>query len=472
MKAVKFNLDNSDRIKLEFPFIKEFIEKVRQIEGALWSQPHIAWHIPFTRQAFLALRYRFPDMEFDSHSFEAIIDRSEILPVPSYRLPKTKVVVLALEVDRVRMFCIRPGNDEKLIGITRQLPGVSWSPKWSGWLLANNSANLRLIFGAFKGVTWVDTSLVFSREYPVKEISGEKKSPVLPKRIDLPVLSAENESRLLKFIEWLRSSRYSKSTVKTYSDSLRIFFRYLNNKVPDEIGNNDLIEFNNQYILKNGFSASFQNQVVNAVKLYFRKIENRKLDIESIQRPRREKKLPNVLSKQEVERLIKAASVNIKHQSMLALIYSCGLRRSELINLKLTDIDSNRGLLLIRDAKGKKDRVSPLSEKVVEMLRDNYRKNRTEVYLFEGWEKGMKYSERALEEVLKKYIKLAVINKPVTLHWLRHSYATHLLENGTDLRYIQEILGHKSSKTTEIYTHVSNKQLQRIKSPFDDLNLL
>jgi len=154
---------------------------------------------------------------------------------------------------------------------------------------------------------------------------------------------------------------------------------------------------------------------------------------------------------------------------MLILIYACGLRRSELLAMKPSAIDSKRGLVHIRFAKGKKDRQVPLSEKVLLYLREYYAEYRPLIWLFEGQIKGQAYSGRSIEEVLKKAVGLAKIKKPVTLHWLRHSYATHLLEKGTDLRYIQELLGHASSKTTEIYTHVSTNQLRKIKSPFDDL---
>ena len=159
---------------------------------------------------------------------------------------------------------------------------------------------------------------------------------------------------------------------------------------------------------------------------------------------------------------------NLKHRMMLSLFYACGLRRSELLHLQLTDIQSDRGLLLIRQAKGKKDRVVPLSAKLLENLRQYYVQYRPKRWLFEG-QGGGQYSEANLAKVLKTSLERAGINKPVTLHWLRHSYATHLLESGTDLRYIQELLGHNSSRTTEIYTHVSEKNLQAIRSPFDDL---
>ena len=156
---------------------------------------------------------------------------------------------------------------------------------------------------------------------------------------------------------------------------------------------------------------------------------------------------------------------------MLSLIYSCGLRRSELLNLKPADIDSKRNIIIIRQSKGKKDRIVPLSEKILLMLREYYVAYKPKEWLFEGQTIREKYSEKSLESVLKNALAKTKIKKPVSLHWLRHSYATHLMESGTDLRYIQNLLGHSSSRTTEIYTHVSTKSIQNIKSPFDDLDL-
>lgn len=151
------------------------------------------------------------------------------------------------------------------------------------------------------------------------------------------------------------------------------------------------------------------------------------------------------------------------------MAYACGLRCGEVLNIKLTDIDSNRMVLYVKDAKGGKDRMVPISQKLVEELRDYFLKFRPKLYLFEGIEKGEKYDERSFQKVLKQALNKANIKKPVTLHWLRHSYATHLLDAGTDLRFIQELLGHKSSKTTEIYTHVSTRELKNIVSPFNTL---
>lgn len=270
------------------------------------------------------------------------------------------------------------------------------------------------------------------------------------------------------FREWLMSRRYSENTIKSYTEAIRVFLTFLHPKPATELGNDDLIRFNIEYIRRKHLSSSYQNQLVNAVKLYFLTVRNQHLSIEAIHRPKREKKLPNVLSQEEIKRILGSIR-NLKHKTMLSLIYSCGFRRSELLNLKPVDIDSKRGVIMIRQAKGKKDRLVPLSERILLLLREYYTSYRPVIWLFEGQTKGEQYDPRSLAAVLKNAVTEAGIKKPVSLHWLRHSYATHLLEGGTDLRVIQELLGHNSSKTTEIYTHVSTKTIQRVRSPFDDL---
>ncbi|MFV8389538.1 tyrosine-type recombinase/integrase [Flavobacterium sp. LB1P71] len=271
-----------------------------------------------------------------------------------------------------------------------------------------------------------------------------------------------------KFKQWIRSKRYSESTLTTYSEALKSFLFFYREKPIADITNEDVIIYNNEFILKNNLSASYQNQIVNALKLFFRTLQNKMMVVDTIHRPKRAKLLPNVLTKEEVKLILNAHS-NIKHKMMLSLIYSCGLRCGELLALQPVHIDSIRNIVLLKNAKGKKDRIVPLSPKILEMLRDYYKVYKPKTYLFEGQTIGLQYDARSLQLILKQALQKSGITKPATLHWLKNSYATHLLENGTDLRYIQELLGHSSSKTTEIYTHVSTKSIQRIKSPFDDL---
>lgn len=345
---------------------------------------------------------------------------------------------------------------------------------WSAKLIRHNKENRIAVYfeknaemiariKKIEGVRWSSTLVAW--HLPDTE-ENRIRFKIIPLSLTIP--SVEGQENIEKFKQWLRSKRYSESTLTTYTEALKSFLIFYREKPIATITNEDVIIYNNEYIIKNNLSASFQNQIVNALKLFFITVRETKIEINKIHRPKRAKLLPNVLSKEEIKLILNAHS-NIKHKTMLSLIYSCGLRRSELINLKPTDIDSKRGIVIIRQAKGKKDRIAPLSPKILEMLREYYTGYKPKTWLFEGQNIGEHYSEQSLQSVLKQALQKVGITKPVTLHWLRHSYATHLLENGTDLRYIQELLGHSSSKTTEIYTHVSTKIIQQIKSPFDDL---
>lgn len=338
----------------------------------------------------------------------------------------------------------------------RKISGVSWSQTLQSWYIMWSPENFGLIVKTMRGFGYVNYTGMQTLQTQQDVMAADHPS------------EAYIQPLLEKFKRWMQSRRYSGNTIKTYSEAVTCFLSFHSSKRPEEISNQDLLDFNNDYILKKKLSASYQNQVVNGVKLFFRQIENKVLDADVIHRPRRTKPLPNVLSKEEVKAILEAHA-NIKHKAMLSLINSCGLRRSELLKLKPSDIDSRRNLIIVRQAKGRKDRVVPLSDKILQMLRTYYMAYKPGLWLFEGQRKGEPYDERSLVSVLKQAVAKAGITKPVTLHWLRHSYATHLLESGTDLRFIQELLGHSSSKTTEIYTHVSTKSIQNIVSPFDTL---
>ncbi len=350
-----------------------------------------------------------------------------------------------------------------LTRLVTQLPGVQWSRSNRAWYLSYRPDLTREVKRLFGNNAVFDFVGVSPQLTPLLEAA---RKPIRKETVNIP--PPEIVAFLTRFREFLQSRRYSDSTVKTYVEALRIFFTYLEFKRVEEINNEDLLRFNLNYILANNYSASYQNQAVNAIKLFFAKLGETQLNIELVTRPRTEKRLPNVLSKEEVKKILETP-VNVKHRAMLSLIYACGLRCGELLRLLPSHVDTNRGLLIIKMAKGKKDRIVPLNGRIVELLREYYKMYKPKKYLFEGQRIGEPYDIRSLQLVLRKTVKKTGIYKPITLHWLRHSYATHLLEGGTDLRYIQEILGHRSSKTTEVYTYVSNKSIQRITSPFDSL---
>lgn len=372
-----------------------------------------------------------------------------------------KRIILTSESHRGAM-CIffRFEKSDELLALARKnISNFCWSKTMSSWYTPVSNFDLKSVIALFQGIAYIDfIALEDSYRNPIKQTKSSTEV----------LLSDEVVGKIMQFKKYLLSRRYSENTIKTYVEALITFLKFFHDRALVSITNEDIIRFNNEYILEKKLSQSYQNQVINALKLFARIIEGNRLEPEIMHRPRSQKLLPNVLSKQEVKLIINAPT-NMKHRMMLSLIYACGLRRSELLNLKTTDIISDRMLIHIRQSKGKKDRVVPLSSKILENLRAYYLRYRPKNWLFEGQVVGEKYSERSLELILKKSIKLAKIQKPVTLHWLRHSYATHLLESGTDLRFIQELLGHTSSRTTEIYTHVSTKSIQQVRSPFDDL---
>jgi len=268
---------------------------------------------------------------------------------------------------------------------------------------------------------------------------------------------------------YLNENRYSGKTKETYLAMLEFFFRYFSDRDPLEITEDEISRFISDYIIKLGYSPAYQNQMVSAIKIFYSITGRGKVRPEYLERPRRRRALPKVLSKEEVS-LILNSGRNIKHKLILWLIYSCGLRRSEVINLRLNDLDRERNIILIRQGKGGVDRIVPVSQKVWEKTDEYIRSYNPRNFLFEG-QTGGRYSAESVYRVFRDAMERAGIKKDVGVHSLRHSYATHLHESGLDIRYIQELLGHKSTRTTEIYTHVSRRNLMQVRSPIEDLDL-
>ena len=270
------------------------------------------------------------------------------------------------------------------------------------------------------------------------------------------------------YLEHLTRRRYSKNTIQTYVSLFERFLNYFEEIKPEELTDAHVAEFQNYLVKEKQVATSSQNQYINAIKFYFEKVPGREKAFYQIDRPIKEFKLPKVMTEKEVASILGAVH-NLKHKAMLLMIYSAGLRAGELINLRINDIDSEQMRVFVRGGKGKKDRVTILSEKALDILRPYFKKYRPQEYLFEG-QNGRQYSLSSLRRVFHSALIKAKVHKKVTLHSLRHSFATHLLESGVDLRYIQVLLGHNSSKTTEIYTHITHKGWKTIKSPLDQLN--
>lgn len=360
-------------------------------------------------------------------------------------------------------------NQKKMIGIVyspnkviqnlmKTLPEIKWCKEHNMVYIKNNQKNLTQIFDTFRGIAWVDTRLFFI-DKPQKG-NNELNIDYYRKRKLEANYKACPEAYLLK----LELKRYAYNTAKTYISLFEKFINRFYNIPINELTENEIRQYLKE-LNDQGKSNSYIHQAVNSIKFYFEIVLGMPNRFYEIERPRPQTTLPKVLSVEEVKLLINNTN-NIKHKCIVSLLYSAGLRRSELLNLKLTNIDSDRMLIHVENAKGNQDRYTILSNATLVDLREYYKEWRPKVYLFEG-KKGNQYSPTSVLNIVKNAAKKANIKKRVTPHMLRHSFATHLLENNTDLRYIQSLLGHRSSTTTEIYTQVATKYLQIVKSPLD-----
>ncbi len=266
-----------------------------------------------------------------------------------------------------------------------------------------------------------------------------------------------------QFQNLLDQSELSTNTQKNYLSLFLSFLKYFNFRHPALIGQDSVALF----FEKKNFTESTQNNYINALKFYYKNALRRQLDPRKIVRPKSKTTLPKTLSKEEVKTIINSIS-NIKHKAIIALIYSAGLRRGELIRLKIGDILSDRKLIQITQAKGKKDRLSLLSDYVLTILRGYYKAYHPKDFLFEG-AKGNEYSASSMSKILKRAAQKAGIRRNVNLHMLRHSFATHLIDDGLDISYVQQLLGHSCIKTTERYIHVSTRDFSKIINPIDKI---
>ncbi|WP_316807124.1 site-specific tyrosine recombinase/integron integrase [Pedobacter agri] len=267
------------------------------------------------------------------------------------------------------------------------------------------------------------------------------------------------------FRQKMEIARYGQSTIKSYTAALAVFFKE-NNQFPITEINEQIIEsYLGKIIREKNISAAYQKQLIGSLKLFYKMVFSRVLQIDHLFPKRTAHTLPKYLNKEEVKRILSAVT-NLKHKAILSTLYGCGLRLSELINLKIEDVDSKNEVITIRQAKGKKDRQVMLPKSLLPLLSEYFKIHLPKIYLFEG-QSQVQYSPRSVQSILQQAAGLANLNKVVSPHMLRHSFATHLLENGTDIRYIQKLLGHNSLTTTQIYTHVTDVAKSKVLSPLD-----
>ena len=324
----------------------------------------------------------------------------------------------------------------------RQLVGARWSSSQKAWYVPDNPY-YRQKFGL--------------------------KAPLAGKEV-LAQISPVNQPALQRFIEALQLKSYSPNTLRTYRNEFAQLLYVLKTTPVDSLNSERLRSYFLYCVNTLNLSENTLHSRINAVKFYYEQVLKRDRFFVEIPRPKKKVILPNVLAISQIERLF-AQLENLKHKTMIYLAYSAGLRVSEVVNLKVKDIQSDRMVINIKGAKGKKDRIVALSTGILELLRSYYTLYKPVDWLFEGQYKGEPYSTRSLQSIFQRAKLSARIIQDVTFHSLRHSYATHLHEAGTDIKLIQELLGHNDLKTTLRYTHVSKRTLENIKSPFDVLKL-
>ena len=408
---------------------KELIARIKQVPGRRWSPAARDWLLPYSKESYRRLLEAFPELD------------------DKVGRPPEKLIQIPV-----------PKKRKDIIARVKQIHGRRWNPVQKVWEVPDTEVVRRQVSGIFGEHKSFGRVMVAYLEEP-RAVSKQKK--------ECPSLKFENE--VIRLEEQLRLKRYSRHTVKTYRNAFQQFLSFFPNKDPREMGEVEIRKWLLHLIDEKRVKESTQNQAINAVKFYYEKVLGQKRKTYYIDRPKRSQKLPNVMSEEEVIRLIKAVD-NLKHRCILMVIYSGGLRISEVVNLRLPDVQIESRRVFVRAGKGKKDRYTLLAERAVTELKKYLRTYQPSEWVFEGVNGGS-YSVRSVQNIFTRAKKKSGINPYATVHTLRHSFATHLLEKGINLRYIQELLGHQSIRTTEIYTHVTNKGKEGLSSPLDDLDI-
>lgn len=441
------------KILLKMPKNEADLDFVRVLKYSRWNKENFHWEIPNYPGNLEKIKRHFGDR------IEKIEEgqQQQSPETPTIFLPEKNQVYILKEKDQLKLSF---HYHEEMIKAVKSIPFYRWdisSKQWSVPYSQKFENELR------QKVSELNLELIY-RETS-KDPTDERQK-----------INTHSFTKAcpIEFIQKLEERRYSPQTIKVYSALFTEFINYFPDRMADELAEKDIMDFSRYLVITRKVSSSYQNQAINAIKFYFEKVKGGPRTFYAIDRPQREKILPQVCSEEEVISILKSTK-NLKHKAILTTIYSAGLRISELINLKITHIDSDRMQIRVEQSKGKKDRYTLLSQKNLKLLREYIRVFKPYYYLFEGQrstkENPIPYTARSIQVILKDSAKKAGITKNISVHTLRHSFATHLLEHGTDLRYIQSLLGHESSKTTEIYTHVTTKGFDQIKSPLDHLDM-
>ena len=463
LKIEKIQHRGTDRIAVRIPFDSDYIFKIKQINGYRWSQTKKCWHIPYDTQSFQKLKELFGDVIISNPNNKSTNNYSTENDSSNKVITIEKISQYSLKVEI-------PGFKTEWIRLIKQIPGMTWNPSLKHWKLPYNKTTVSLLKTKFKNQIKFNFNIEKNIPEHFSITPNHQNKPEQYQKEKLKKgLNPEQIEALQSLEEQLMYERRSPATIKSYISHTTKLFLHYPNTIPEKITDNQIKDYIIGILKKRKFSVSSQNQFINAIKVYYKRVLHQERELLEIRRPKKPNQLPHILSQNEVVRILNTVE-NIKHKCILMLVYSAGLRVSEVVNLKIKDIDSTRMQIFIQGGKGKKDRYTILSKKTLLILRQYFKQYHPYEWLIEGIHGGQ-YSVRSVQNIFQTATQKAKISKRPTLHTLRHSFATHLLEKGINLRYIQSLLGHESSTTTEIYTHVTKQSIDKIESPLDGLDI-
>ena len=370
--------------------------------------------------------------------------------------------------ERIAIVC---DYDLQINNAVKKMKDSKWSSTKKCWHIPCTKESYQQFKKILDGKAIINTDPLKVYLQQRKAIITEEKANIRSNTANLFLqhpLTEQNLMALKAFKNLLALKSYGPNTIRNYCNEFHHLLRLLGEKFINDIKKQHIMSYLLWLIEKKQYSEMQVHTAINAIKFYFEKVLNRATEFYDLPSPKKPYKLPSILAEEEVITIMQKIE-NIKHRTMIITGYAAGLRVSEIVNLKVADIDSKRMMIHIHGAKGKKDRMVPLSKKLLETLREYYKAYKPKAFLFEG-QSGGAYSTRSVQLILKEAKLNSNITKKGSTHMLRHSYATHLMESGTDIRIIQELLGHNSIMTTMMYTHVSKKDIGRIESPLDKLN--
>ncbi len=450
IRLYRYNKPEGEMIAISFPMKEPFKTLVKQLNGRRWCEERKQIYVKNTPENLGEIFNKFKGL--------AYIDTKEFFNRAKQCAAKQGMVRMVNCARRKKIYIdlpedARPEWTEEL----KCIEGAFYLNKTGQWLFPSTDENYRKLKEFF---------IARGRTLSIKNINrpGNRSNPAANcwyygKPINKDCMQDYKNMLLLK--------RKSPNTAKCYISMFTRFLAYFYGMDISALTKTDIVNYMLWEIRQNGISATTQNQLINAIKYYYEKALDRPREIYNLPRAKITRNEPVVLNKNELQNILTGIK-NSKHKCIVSLIFSAGLRRSELINLRLSDIDFERRTVFIYKGKGRKDRISILAETTFRYIHEYIEEYKPKYWLFEG-QKGEQYSAGSVWKIFERIKKQCSITKRGNVHLLRHTFATQLLESGTDIRYIQKLLGHCSIKTTEIYTHIANNDLVKIKSPIDDL---